>query len=449
MAGAKFVRKKGLLKMGTTTRREFFALAIGTTAFSTIFPAWTSARANDAPTPYDLVATTDRARILAAANRFLSEQPITVTSSHSERSKGGLHDYFSEGDYWWPDEKNPNGPYIRRDGFTNPANFDDHRKAMVRLSLIVPALAAAWELTVEKKYADHAAKHLRAWFVDPATKMNANLEYAQAIFNLNNGRGIGIIDTLHLVEPARAATILATAGVLEDAAAIKGWFAEYLNWMRTSKNGQEERDAKNNHGSCWVMQAAEFARFTGNQEVMTWCRERFRTTLVPDQIAPDGSLPLELARTKPYSYCLFDLDVMSTICQTLSTERDNLWTFTTPDGRGMRRLLSFMVPFIKDKATWPYKHDVEHWDDFPNRQPSLLFAGVAFRQKDYIALWKTLNTDPTVPEVIRNFPVRQPLLWMVRTVGGKKLNSSPRPVDASPNRQEENLPLRTHSWPPA
>jgi hypothetical protein len=375
-----------------------------------------SAWALDAPSPYNLVAAADRARILAAANRYLSEQPITVTASHSERSKGGLHDYFSEGDYWWPDEKNPNGPYIRRDGFTNPANFDNHRKAMVRLSLIVPALAAAWELSGDKKYADHAGRHLRAWFVNPATKMNANLEYAQAIFNLNNGRGIGIIDTLHLVEPARAATVLAIHGVLDGAAAIKAWFSDYLEWMRSSKNGQEERDAKNNHGSCWVMQAAEFARFTGNDEVMRWCRERFKTTIVPDQIAPDGSLPLELARTKPYSYCLFDLDVMCTICQTLSTSQDDLWSFVTADGRGMRKVVAFMFPFIKDKSTWPYKHDVEHFDDFPVRQPSLLFAGVAYGKVDYIALWngKTLNPDPAVPEVIRNFPVHQPLLWMTK-----------------------------------
>src|SRR5580698_10248684 len=160
---------------------------------------------------------------------------------------------------------------------------------MVRLSLIVPALAAAWELTGDPKYAAHAAKHLRAWFVEPATKMNANLEYAQAIFNLNQGRGIGIIDTLHLVEPARAATVLANGGVLDGATEIKAWFAEYLSWMRTSKNGQEERDAKNNHGSCWVMQAAEFARFTGNGDVMTWCRERFKTAIVPEQILPMGA----------------------------------------------------------------------------------------------------------------------------------------------------------------
>jgi Alginate lyase len=402
--------------MGTATRREFLSMAAGTSAYLTVG----SARARDTTTPYDIVATTDRTRILAAANRFLSEQPVTVTASHSDRSKGGQHDYFSEGDYWWPNEKDPNGPYVRRDGFTNPANFDDHRKAMVRLSLIVPALAAAWELTGEKKYADHAGLHLRAWFVDPATKMNADLEYAQAIFNLNNGRGIGIIDTLHLVEPARAATVLANGGVLEGAAAIKDWFSQYLDWMRTSKNGQEERDAKNNHGSCWVMQAAEFGRFTGNVEVMTWCRERFKTVLVPDQVAADGSLPLELARTKPYSYCLFDLDVMSTICQTLSTASDSLWTFTTPDGRGIRKVVAFMYPLIKDKGAWPYKHDVEHFDDFPVRQPSLLFAGVAYSQNDYIALWKTLNPDPVVPEVIRNFPVRQPLLWMTKPGASRK-----------------------------
>jgi hypothetical protein len=395
-----------------TTRREFLGQVTATVGCFAVRSAWATGVTN----PYNLVAAADRARILAAANRYLSMQPITVTASHSERSKGGLHDYFSEGDYWWPDEKNPNGPYIRRDGFTNPANFDDHRKAMVRLSQIVPAMAAAWELTGDKKYADHAGRHLRAWFVDPATKMNANLEYAQAIFNLNNGRGIGIIDTLHLVEPARAATVLASHGVLDDAAAIKVWFGDYLKWMRSSKNGQEERDAKNNHGSCWVMQAAEFARFTGNNEVMMWCRERFKTTIVPDQIAPDGSLPLELARTKPYSYCLFDLDVMSTICQTLSTSQDDLWSFVTSDGRSMRKVVAFMFPFIKDKSTWPYQHDVEHFDDFPVRQPSLLFAGVAYGKADYIALWngKTLNPDPTVPEVIRNFPVRQPLLWMTK-----------------------------------
>ena len=124
----------------------------------------------------------DRERILRAANEYLSQPPITVTAASSPRSKGGKHDYFSEGDYWWPDPKNPSGPYIRRDGYSNPQNFNDHREALIRLSLIVPALTAAWLITQEKRYAEHAAVHLRAWFLDSATRMNPSLDYAQAVW---------------------------------------------------------------------------------------------------------------------------------------------------------------------------------------------------------------------------------------------------------------------------
>lgn len=399
--------------MEIKTRRQFLAIASGTIGYLSSKPAW--AAANLKTTPYELVAKTDRKRILSAADRYLQEQPITVTASRARRSAGGLHDYFSEGDYWWPDPKNSNSPYIRRDGMSNPANFNAHREAMVRLSLIVPALTAAWELTGKRQYADHASKHLNAWFVDPTTRMNPTLQYAQAISGITPGRGIGIIDTLHLVEPARAATLLKSAGKLNGGEAIQKWFADYLEWMRTSKNGGEERDAKNNHGTCWVLQAGEFARFTQNTDVMAWCRERFKTVLVPRQIAANGSLPLELARTKPYSYSLFDMDVLCGIAQSLSTKADDLWNFATPDGRGLRKLMEFMYPYIKDRSAWPFAHDVEHFNDFPVRNPALLFSGLAYDQQKYIALWKTLNPDPVVPEVIRNFPIRQPLLWMPRS----------------------------------
>lgn len=400
--------------MKITTRREFLAIAGSVTGYLSTRIAW----ADTIPikiSPYNMVAKIDRVRILAVADRYLSEKPITVTATRSARSSGGPHDYFSEGDYWWPDPKKPGGPYVRRDGMSNPENFNAHREALIRLSLIVPALAAAWELTRKRKYAEHAGRHLRAWFVDPATRMNPNLQFAQAIFGVSKGRGTGIIDTLHLVEPARAATLLMAAQVLEGGKEIQQWFADYLEWMRTSKNGQEERDAKNNHGTCWVLQAGEFARFTQSEEVMSWCRERFKTVLVPGQIAANGNLPLELARTKPYSYSLFDMDVLCGIAQSISTQSDDLWNFATPDGRGLRKLMQFMYPYIKDKAAWPFAHDVEHFDDFPVRNPALLFSGLAYSKQDYIALWKTLNPDPVVPEVIRNFPIRQPLLWMARS----------------------------------
>ena len=155
-------------------------------------------RASRAAVKLDLAAI-ERPRVLKAADKYLGEGPVTVTAASSPRSAGGRHDFFSEGDYWWPDPANSMGPYIQRDGMSNPDNFVEHRRAMIRLSLTVPALAAAYRITGKRTYAEHAAKHLRAWFVDAATRMNPNLEYAQAIQGRFTGRGTGIIDTLHRV----------------------------------------------------------------------------------------------------------------------------------------------------------------------------------------------------------------------------------------------------------
>src|SRR2546421_8281160 len=179
--------------------------------------------------------TFERARVLKAANQYLSEKPITVTASSSPRSAGGSHDFFSEADYWWPDPKDPNGPYIQRDGMSNPDNFVEHRRALMRLSVQVPALVAAWKLTKDKRYAAHAAAHLRAWFIDERTRMNPNLQYAQAIHGRTTGRGTGIIDTIHLVEVARAIEAMRPSGAfsVSEAKAIKQWFADYVQWVTT------------------------------------------------------------------------------------------------------------------------------------------------------------------------------------------------------------------------
>lgn len=364
--------------------------------------------------PYSEVAKLERRRVLRAADRYLREQPRTITSTPAPGSAGGLHDFYSEGDYWWPNPKDPNDPYIRRDGESNPANFTAHRELMIRLSIHMPALTAAWALTKKRAYAEHAIAHLRAWFVDPATRMNPNLEYAQAIHGRNTGRSIGIIDTVHLVEVAQAALVLERAGMLagSNQRATHAWFADYLNWLTISKRGHQERDEKNNHGSCWLLQAAGFATYTGNDAVRECCRHGLKTVIFPGQIAPNGSLPLELARTKPYSYSLFDLDILGMSAHVLSTSGDDLWTYKLPDGRGLEVCFRFMVPYIRDQKSWPYRQDVGWFNDLPVRPPSLLFAGLAYSKPGYLSLWERLDPDSTVPEIIRNHPIRQPLLWM-------------------------------------
>jgi len=354
------------------------------------------------------VARLERPRVLSAAERYLREAPVTITAFPAPRSAGGPHDFSSDGDYWWPDPRSPDSPYVRRDGETNPHNFVAHRDAMRRLSQIVPALVAAYVLTRDERYARQAAAHLRAWFVDEGTRMNPSLLYAQAIHGRATGRGTGLIDTIHLVEVARAAWVLERMGY--DNPALPGatqWFRQYLDWLTTHAYGNDERTSGNNHAAAWALQVAEFAHLVGDTAQLSRMRRFFEDTLVAGQMTADGSFPRELARTKPYGYSLFQLDVMATLAWILDD-----WTFTTSDGRGMRRALAFMYPFIKAKRTWPKPPDVMYFGQWPVRHPALLFGGVALRESRYLDLWKTLDPDPTVDEVIRNYPIRQPLLWL-------------------------------------
>jgi hypothetical protein len=276
----------------------------------------------------------------------------------------------------------------------------------------MPALTAGWMLNGNRKFGEHAAAHLRAWFVDPATRMTPNLEYSQGVHGLSTGRSYGIIDTLHLVEVARAASLVARRFLTSaEHHSLLDWFTSYLHWMKTSDKGMTEGKAKNNHAVCWALQVSEFARLIGDDTTRSEVAEQFTGTFVPNQMGMDGSFPQELARTKPYSYSIFNFDCMAMICQSLLDSGRNLFSFTLPDGRGICRAAAFLYPYLKDRNAWPYKHDVEHFESLPVRSPGLLFTGLSCHSDASLKLWVQLNPDPTDPEIIRNYPVRQPLLW--------------------------------------
>ena len=213
-----------------------------------------------------------RKDIVEQAKWALKQKPITVTETQSERSAGGVHDFFSEGDYWWPDPTNPSGPYIQKDGLTNPDNFTAHRQAMVRFSRIIGSLASAYVLTDNEKYTKHAATHFRAWFIDTSTMMNPSLLYAQAIKGKVTGRSIGIIDMIQMIEVAQGLKVMQKSSSFDqaDIKKIKSWFSQYLTWVTTHPYGIEERDTKNNHAVCWVMQVAVFAHLVESCYPIKW-----------------------------------------------------------------------------------------------------------------------------------------------------------------------------------
>ncbi len=353
--------------------------------------------------------------IIGTATGYLDSLPVTVTAEVCERSAGGPNDFYSEGDYWWPNPEDPDGPYIQRDGETNPENFVAHRLAMIRLSRIVGLQTSAWLLTGDEKFAEAVGQHLEAWFVNSGTRMNPSLNYAQAIKGRVTGRGIGIIDAIHLIEVARSVEILEQNKALPGSlvSPVKAWFSEFVTWLTTHPYGIDEMNTKNNHATCWVMQVGMFARLTENEKVLELCRNRFKEILLPDQMADDGSFPLEIRRTKPYGYSLFNLDAFMTAAEILSDENHNLYQFSTPDGKNLELGAEFLFPYVEDKSKWPYDEDVMYWDEWPVRHPFLLFAGRAYNKPEFIELWKTLDGNPETQEVIRNLPIRNPLLWVM------------------------------------
>lgn len=193
---------------------------------------------------------------------------------------------------------------------------------------------------------------------------------------------------------------------------VRQWLREYLGWMKNSKRGKDERATRNNHATCWALQAAEFARLVGDEETREEIRQWFIATLLPTHLDKDSSFPKELSRTKPYSYSIFNFDVMAGLAQSLKGGSPDLTTFALPDKRGLCKADEFLYPHLRDKNKWPYRKDVEHFNALPVRSPGLLFTGLACHRTSYIALWKTMKPDPTDTEIICNYPIRQPLLWV-------------------------------------
>lgn len=365
------------------------------------------------------VAATDRDRVLRLAATAMKAAPVSFRSATLPAfatSFGAVPgDFLSMGDYWWPNPKTPDGlPYVQRDGQTNPDNFTAHRLLMRDMRDSVATLAAAYLVSGDAAYAVRAAEWLRVFLVDPATRMNPHLRFAQAVPGVATGRGIGIIDTLHLAEVALAADAIASAPGVPAATitAVRQWFADYTEWMRTSAPGREEATAKNNHSVAYWLQIAAFARFTGDKARLDEARGVFLGRLLPRQLAADGSFPRELARTKPYGYSIFQLDNVALLTELLSTRDQNLWTSTLPDGRSVAQAAAFLYPYLADRNAWPFAADIAHFESWPAREPVLLLAGYRLGRPDYVELWRRLPADPEDLEVRRNLAVTQPLLWV-------------------------------------
>jgi hypothetical protein len=387
-------------------------------------------RAQSRSSTHPDIAAIDRDRILAAAIRALTQPVAPITTLHAPRSSGTPHDFYSEPEDFFPDPASPASPWLQRKptpanpAALNPEAFTAHRDAIYILGRTVAALTAAFVISNDAKYAAKAAEHLRAWFITPATRMNPSLEFGQRIPNSPSSlRFEGVIETVPLAETAHCLRFLAKSDALtsEELKTLRAWFAEYAKWLNDSRIGGLARDQKDRHGSSWLFQCAAFADanvigFSSDDSTLDALRHRFHTVTLRAEINAFGVFPHDVATSNPYRNALFNLDLLAGACELLTTRFENPWEYELQDGPGLRSAIAYHYPFIVNRSTWPYPADITHFKELPGRRSSLLLAGRSYSRPEYVDLWKSLEPLPetAAPEVLRTFPITQPLLWFTR-----------------------------------
>jgi hypothetical protein len=321
------------------------------------------------------------------ADRALKEGPFTIVNKPKAPPGGDRHDYSSLAPYFWPDPAKTDGlPYIRKDGRRNPELSKYDEPLLIRMSSAAGDLALAYYLTGDECYAERAAKILRVWFLDAETLMRPHLKYAQFVPGVNDGRGTGILDSRALVEVADAVGLLhgSKHWTKPDQAGMEKWFAEYLSWMRTSKNGEDEDRAANNHGTWYDVQVTAFSLFVGDRDGAKKVLQASKTRRIAKQIEPDGSQPLEEKRTKSFDYSEFNLQALVELATLGERAGVDLWHFETKDGRGIRRALDYLIPYATGEKEW--KHEQIEKAKFTDLAPLLRRAAVAYGEPKYEAL---------------------------------------------------------------
>jgi Alginate lyase len=337
------------------------------------------------------------------ADRALSRDPFSVTDKSVPPPSGDIHDYVSLSIYWWPDSTTSTGlPYIQRDGVRNPEADDATRydaNPVSRMVGDVETLALAYFLTGDERYADHATALLRTWFLNPETRMSPNFRYAQIIPGRDAIRGTGIIESRRFTRVVDSIALLYGCACFtnNDRQGLRQWFADFETWLRTSPNGQMESRTTNNHAVWYDVQLADFALFAGDLEAVRQITTAAQDARIAAQIAPDGSMPRELERTRSLHYSNFNLQAFAELATLSAQAGVDLWTYQPPPtGAGIRSAADFLVPYMTSSQVWPYD-EITDVDAFQENAQTLRRLANAFPDGPYQSVLDRLIASQSNP----------------------------------------------------
>jgi len=341
--------------------------------------------------------------VKATADLILKEGKLySVMNKKKVPPSGDKHDYMSQAPYWWADTTKPDGlPYIRRDGERNPEYYDlSDSEEMDYIINDTEILALAFYFTKDERYAAHAARLLKTWFLDTETLQNPNLNFGQGIPGINTGRGIGIIETRSFPRLIDATILLQESKnwSKEDHKSLKKWFAAYLSWLTESPLGKDEADEHNNHGTYYDVQIMAYALFTDQPELAKKQIEVAKSR-IQSQMKPDGSQPFELERTVSWGYTNMNLAGFFKIARLAEKVRANLWNYETTDGKGLQKSLQWLIPYLKNEKVWEFKQIKEK--EYDDTLWLLKMASVKYANPAYVVLARNICQNDCMTDVER------------------------------------------------
>ena len=308
----------------------------------------------------DEKAVEDYNRLIKKADTLLDVEGFSVVNKVGIPPSGSKHDYMSIGPYWWPNPETSDGlPYVRKDGEINPEarnNFTDFTANESFISA-VKTLTNAYYHSYNKKYADKNLELINIWFLNEDTKMNPNVNYGQYIPGKTEGRCFGIIEFGDIKEIVKFLELAKDRGVLDKNTeeGMFHWFSEYSNWLKYSDLGKEEATRKNNHAIHYDVQLLSILLYLNKTETVKEYLSTITKNRIFSQIEPDGSQPLELARTKSFSYSVMNLHGFLELARLGQKVGVNLWDLASEDGRSIKKGYQYMLPYLSNEKKWEHQ----------------------------------------------------------------------------------------------